>query len=353
MTIVAIDGFDLYNGVLTNTGLQSKWAIVGGSAPTLVAGRFGGQSVQLNASTSNNSNVTRSLPGSYSSVSIGAAFRSATLIDLTGTGISDNWIFALKEGAAYHVGLHLGETGILSAYRLTSATAGTLLGASAGPVITPNTWHYIEIEVTIHDSTGVFKVYVDGGQVINLTAQDTRNAATGVVNVIELYLGDVDNSNPDWSYDDLYVTDTATKLGECKVETCRPTADVSGATDFTPSTGSSHFALVDETTCNGDTDYNSGSTVGHKDRFTHAGLSTTPATIHAVQVTAFAQKTDATSRSIALQVKSGATTSDGANFALAVGYGKLDRIMETDPNTAAAWAVSPVNALEFGAKVTV
>ncbi len=353
MTIVCIDGFDLYNGVLANTGLLSKWTDNGGSASSIVAGRFGGQALQLNANTSNTSNNVRTLPASYASLSAGFAFR---ILSFAGNSDSFAHMIMFADSGTTQCSLRLLADGRLNVSRMTNPTSiAASLGTTASPIIVANTWHYVEVEVTISDTVGVFKVYVDGVQVLNLTGLDTKTSANATANQIQFYTaGAVHGSTlNDWNYDDLYVTDTATKLGECKVETCRPTADVSGATDFTPSTGSSHFALVDETTCNGDTDYNSGSTVGHKDRFTHAGLSTTPATIHAVQVTAFAQKTDATSRSIALQVKSGATTSDGANFALAVGYGKFDRIMETDPNTAAAWAVSPVNALEFGAKVTV
>jgi hypothetical protein len=38
-------------------------------------------------------------------------------------------------------------------------------------------------------------------------------------------------------------------------------------TQWTPSTGSAHYALVDESTCNGTTDYNSTNTVGNRDSY--------------------------------------------------------------------------------------
>ena len=93
--------------------------------------------------------------------------------------------------------------------------------------------------------------------------------------------------------------------------------------------------------------------MGDVDTYGFGDLGSTPSTIDAVQLTAFAEKTDAAARSIALQAKSGATTSDGGNFSLAATYGKFERLLTTDPNTSAAWGASAVNALQGGPKVTV
>jgi hypothetical protein len=96
----------------------------------------------------------------------------------------------------------------------------------------------------------------------------------------------------------------------------------------------------------GDTTTNSSSTVGHVDRFVCADMSSTPSSIKAVILTAFAKKSAAGYRSLALQMNSGATTSDGPSFGLSLSYTRLERIIETDPNTAAAWAAAAVNAMK-------
>src|SRR5262249_46814461 len=63
-----------------------------------------------------------------------------------------------------------------------------------------------------------------------------------------------------------------------------PTSD-GNYTQWTPSTGTSHFANVDETPCNGTTDYNSTTTVGSRDSY-GVSLSSVPngATITQIDV---------------------------------------------------------------------
>lgn len=69
-----------------------------------------------------------------------------------------------------------------------------------------------------------------------------------------------------------------------------PTSD-GNYTQFSPSTGSSHFALVDETSCNGNTDYNSETTVGQRDSY-GLNLSSIPdgSTISQISITPCASK---------------------------------------------------------------
>ena len=119
-----------------------------------------------------------------------------------------------------------------------------------------------------------------------------------------------------------------------------------------PSTGTSHFALVDEALASR-TDYLSGSTVGELDLLGLTNLAATPLSIQEVNVIGYASKTDATLRSYALGVKSGATTSDGSNIALSSSGGRAERPLAVDPNTGSAWTAAAVNALELQPKVTV
>ena len=89
--------------------------------------------------------------------------------------------------------------------------------------------------------------------------------------------------------DDVYVTNTSTRLGESRVAVLYPSADTAHA-DWTPSTGTDHYALVDETTVNSDTDYVASGTVGDLDLYEVGDLPFTPESIHAVQVTTCARK---------------------------------------------------------------
>ena len=346
MAVVLMEGFDLYNGEGTNVGLQSKWTKAGAGVFSMVTGRFGGQGVT--AAGNQGVRASRTLGAGYATFSFGIAVRINTM-PLSATLCP---IIAFDSAGTFQVGLRVTTGGLLEAFRLTGTAAGTSLGVSSSGMIL-GTWHYLEGEITISDTVGVFKTYIDNAQVINLTAQDTRNGSPTTIDTINFGIGETSGSSNygSFSFDDLYVTDSATKLGERKIETIYPTSDV--AQGFARSAGTTNYTLVDEATVNGDTDYVQGSTVGDVDTYGLGNLTSTPTTIDAVQVMAFAEKTDAGSRSIALQVKSGATTSDGANFPLAASYTKLERMLLTDPNTAAAWTLSGVNALQGGPKVTV
>jgi hypothetical protein len=142
----------------------------------------------------------------------------------------------------------------------------------------------------------------------------------------------------------------ATRLGESRVLVLYPTADTAD-TDWAPSRGVDHYATVDETTVNGDTDYVASGTVGDLDLYDVSDLGVTPDSIQAVQVTLCARNDDAASREVRCRVKSGAAVANGASHALTASYLYYRDIFETDPNTSAAWTSSGVNAAQIGPEV--
>lgn len=346
MAIQVIDGFDLYNGVGANTGVQAKW--INNGTFSMVAGRFGGQAFRIGTGASN-SGSQRIWPSNYAEFTVGIAVRYYVFPTVTNS--AGHIIF--MDSTSTQCGITVNTSGAVEIRRFTTLTTSTTLATSANSVISANTWHYIEMETVINDTTGSMNVYVDGVLAVSVSGADTKTSANNYANRISIgnsqgntaAAGSID-------FDDYYLTDSATRLGERRVETLMPNADTAQK-DFTRSAGSDNFALVDEALSNGDTDYVQGSTVGNLDRYTHAGFSVPPTAISAVQLTSFALKTDANSRSIALHARSGATDSDGPNYALAASYGKFDRILETDPATSTAWTPTGVNSLQFGPKVTV
>ena len=354
MAVVLLDGFDLYNGTSANTGLQAKYTVstAASASISLVTGRFGGQAVRMTYSggSSTSLNCSRSLPSTYTN------FTDAFAMRFNGAPPGQNNFFRTyfsTAGGAYQLGIRCTSTGALQVFRATNTTGGgTLLGTTAAGVIQNTVWHYVEFSAKIDASTGTIALKVDGVTVLNLTGQNTKNASTTTIDLIRLgHDTGVNDATYTLDIDDWYVLDTTTSNGERRVETLHPHADV--AQGFTRSTGATNYTLVNEAQCNGDTNYVQGSNVGDVDTYDFEDLSSTPGTIDALQFTSFAEKTDAASRSIALQVKSGATTSDGSNYSLAVGYAKLERLLEQDPNTSAAWTSTAVNAVRGGPKVTV
>jgi hypothetical protein len=341
-----MDGFDVYNGIGANTGMNSgRWTLDSGQFPnSMVAGRFGGQAVNF-IHGSFVSVISRPFPAATANLTFGFALRCSSFPGGTPT---QKGHFYVKSGATFQCGILVDTGGAISVYRMSADTAGTLLGTMPAGTLVLNVFHYIEVEVVLSTTVGRVTIFVDGVQKLNLTNVNNANAGVGTT-ADRWCMGSTNGGNgPQLQVDDLYVTDTAARLGERKIETLYPTGDVAAV--FTHNIGASNFAAVDDPQANGDTDYVQGTTLGDTDRYDFGNLASTPATIDAVQVVAFAQKTDAATRGIALQVKSGATISDGPTFNLAVGYQRFERLLTADP-AGGGWATASVNALQGGPKI--
>lgn len=118
--------------------------------------------------------------------------------------------------------LNVTPSGVLEARRGT----GTLLGASAGPVVGASSWNHIECRVVRNSSAGVFAVRVNGETVIDLTG-----ANTGSTDFVQWACQSLDASETYVNYiDDLVVNDTSgsyntTWKGDLRVATLFPNED--------------------------------------------------------------------------------------------------------------------------------
>lgn len=342
MALRMIEGFDLYNGTGLNTGLQAKWNTNVVAAWALPAGRFGGQCWHFTASTGWN---RRPLTSARSQGTFGFACR---MVAYPSTTITRN--IGVSASGQMLAGIFFTPTGAVAAYRLSGAGGaggGTLLGTSAAGVMLPNVWHYVEWEWVISATVGRMTVKVDGVTVLNLTGVNTLTGA--VANADEWYL-DNQGGNGSIQFDDLYEDDGAAAIGPRRVDTLRPTADTA-TKQWTPDTGTVNFSRVNANLAQSVT-FVQASVVGNLDLYDIADLSTTPAVIDAVQYSMFAQKTDATARSIAAVGDIGGVQQQSGNVNLPTGVAKFESIFLTKPG-GGAWATADVNALRIGPKVTV
>lgn len=97
-----------------------------------------------------------------------------------------------------------------------------------------------------------------------------------------------------------------------------PMAD--GLTQWTPSAGSSHYVLVDETTCNGNTDYTYTNNAGYRDSY-QLSLSAIPngARITAIEITPCASKNKIQNGSSLMNLfyrHNGVNSADAGNYSL-------------------------------------
>lgn len=340
MAVVFVEGFDAY----TVGSLPNFYDFVGGSL-TLVSGRFGGQAVRILSSNSSNGWLRKSLSTSLTQGTIGFAIKFTTLPTDT-----SNLHHAFTDINDDGIGLQYLSNGAIRLISTNNAyTSLGIYATTAIDIIKLNVWHYIELEFTIANSGGVLNLYVDG-QLVSSGTYDTL-ITTSSINVMHFgpYLAAAGIGV--FLLDDIYIANTSTRLGEQKIETLRPSADTAQK-QWTPSTGTDNYALVDETLMN-NTDFISTNVVNNLDLYDFDNLSSTPTSISAVAVSALAQKDNVGTRAIAITTKSGSTTSDGANNYLGIGYTLNTRLLETDPNTAGAWTAAGVNALQAGIKVTI
>lgn len=335
MTILFADGFEDSSEAdypSTNTSI--------GAAGT---GRRGGKSLAIGSSAS--ANEIFPVPGSPTTL-----FAHVAVNPQTSTGA----FLGFNEAGGNHVMLYRASDGMISAYR---ASTSNLLGSSAAGVMPVSAYTSVQVKVVIHDTTGSVEVRLNGSAtpIINVTNVDTRNSGTGVVTAV--MLGGMSGFGIGTSnHDDLVVWDTTgsennTWLGDLRVDSIMPTAD-GDTTTMTTSSGSDHYALVDEVPASG-TDYVQSGTPGNKDLYQLADLSHTPASIYAVLVAGSLLKDDAGTREVAFVLKSSSTESDSANMAPSTASLRYTKVWNTDPNGNITWTKSAVDALQAGVKVTI
>jgi hypothetical protein len=322
MTVKWVDGFDLYAAGVHGDQMATRYSSVPGF-PSFVTGRFGGRACE-------GANGLECFPfgSAVSTLTVGFAYKA------DGLG-STGQICRLRNSGSDICDLSAGAGGAL---RLTRA--GTQLGITATGIVAINTWSYVELEFTRSATVGVFNLWVNGVRLLNLTGQNT--GASDIDSVRFEHQNDL-------TLDDLYITDTAARLGECRVDTLRPSADTA-TKDWTASTGTDNYAMVDDAQID-TTDYVQGITAGNKDYYALADLSFNPNNIYAVNAIAFVKKDDATTRTYRTNIKSSSTEGHGATRGLTSSFVLYSDIFETDPNGSAAWTQSAVNALTAGPEV--
>jgi hypothetical protein len=343
MALLFFDGFDHY-GTSGDPVTLGKWGTTGGVAPLASTSRVRTGTHALALTNTGFEIATKPLPATGAAV-VGFA------LNQTVASANTTDLLQLREGTTIHLALAL-TTG----QQLVVKRASTVL-ATGTTVLALNNWYYLELKATIHDTAGSYEVRIDGVSEAALTASgvDTRNAGTtgqwDRVRFCGLASG--------YSYiDDLYICDASSAirnsfLGPVKVETLYPQTDAVAAgsnAGLTPSTGTDHGALVDETTPN-TSDYNSSPTVGLKDTYNYPSLTLT-GTILGIQTNLYVQKSDAVARTVCAVVRAGGTDYDGANVAPLTTFSYFSEVRAQNPNTSNDWTSSDIASLQAGMKVT-
>ncbi len=316
------------------------------------------QTTKWNTGTVDNGSITTTsprVPGGYNyntssfSVLHKSITASAQVFCGFGMSVGGNRIhFYGDSGATQHITvLRSGSTGLIEIRR--GSESGTLL-ARGTTTVPSNNWYYLEISVTIDDAIGEVHVRLNGSTTDEVSyTGDTKNGGTATT---------IDAVRFDFTgrIADVYILNSLgalnnTFLGDVAVRTLIPSGNGTSS-QLTGSDGNTtdNYLLVDEHSYS-TTDYVGSPTTGQRDTYSISDLPAGVNNVYAVQTVGIMAKSDATAGSSKLALRSGGTVYYGTTRTLTTTYTGYYDLFETDPNTAAAWTVGNVNALESGMEV--
>lgn len=353
MAFDALDSFDWLNPSDAAYGMyRSGWWIADWLG-TLPVGSLGGRRLNVH-SGGNYARIGRK----YSATQ-GKSFGAHLVVNgmNTGTNFCDFWFFYEPTGGGNNgnskgqIGFYFAPDGSIKVYRgenLSSITSCVLLGSTAAGVVITGVEFAFETEFLIDNAVGRVKVWVDNTVVLNLTGIDTQHQTAALVNGFCNF----GYGSHSWLWDDMWCWDTDTKPVATPMRATQllPSSD-GGTLTLTPSTGTSHFAMVNETTADlMVADWLTGTAPGQLDILPLADILRNPVSIRAVNFLTTAAKMDIAPRAISLGFEHGGVISDGPDFVLSTTQMTLQRIAELNAS-GAAWTQADINALALRLKV--
>lgn len=220
--------------------------------------------------------------------------------------------------------------------------SGTVLGTTAGAVLTNDTWHSIGVKAVIHATLGEVVVMVDGAPVLQVTGVNTLGLSTAAIDGVEPI---------PWRVDDVYINDTSGtshtgfEPAGFHVKVARPNSAY--LSEWTPTSGD-NYTNVDDTNPDGATDVSTA----FADLTDLYGLETlSDGTVCALQANGIASKASASVPATFVHV----VEIDGARYESAVQTLTTTpkdwfAVWPVAPDDNLAWTVAKINASKFGVR---
>lgn len=346
MALLFWDSFDHYNTAKTLT----KWTYAAGGLASSYSigayGRYSTNGLRIQRDPGQSLVVRRSLFGATPATLVAGA--SVEFITALPSTYATVWQFL--DLITVQLQLRLNSDGSLEVYRGGAVS----LGSSAAGVITADTQHYVEMKALINGAAGTVEVRVDNVTVITIAGANTQQSANSQVTQFELG-GPTDTAGTTYQHvDDLYVCDDSGLrcndfLGDTRIACGFPAAD-GVHTDWTPSAGVDHYAMVDEVSPDDDATYNSSGTATDRDSFDMDDLpGGIVGNVHAVCAVIHSRKDESGIRTLEPSVRVNGTDYDGTGVNIPNNYAYHNLYAwEVDPDTAAPWVIAAINAMEAG-----
>lgn len=338
MALLWIDGFDHYT---TTSGADFSTVTVG-EYTNIVSGsnrnidiatmpELGGFGVFCdNVASDDRGSFTRAI-SSKSSGTIGVGGHIYIDDDRTGIGL-----FAFQSGTTVLFNAHVNASGNIE----ICSGAETVLETSAS-TLALDTLYHIEMQIVL-DNSGSIEVRVNGETWVTATGVDTNNTGINAIGCI----GSFDIGSGPVYLDNFYIYDeTGTVnndwLGERQVYTLMPDGD-SADTDWTPSTGSDGYAMLDEIPADGDTTYVESTSVGDTSNFTLEDLPNTSIAVIGIRTVIQSEKTGTSTATLSFGPQGDLSDPVAQTQSQ---YLYFSAISEINPGTSLPWTPGEVNSL--------
>lgn len=354
MALLWCDGFDHYGTDKTNM-TDGAWAELGSSHVTIsgVNPRTGTNSMQMNTTSALPGANRRVLGGAKTTVGLGSAWWFSNLPTSTAR------LYGFRDAAnAVQLTITLQSTGIISVERGGS----TFLGDSVTPAVTAEAYTHIEAQVTMGEgspATGEVEVRVNGVTVVSLVGVDTIETANPETSQVTIgpfgsTPGDASTGITTLYYDDLFCYDDTGAhnndfIGDRRVVTLFPDADTAQA-DWSWNIGPNAFSTINDIIPDDDTTYifaNPGGSPSPVSEFDMQDLPVGVTAISGVLVVNRMRKTDAGVADVTPGIVSGSSEKIGATHALTEAYTYYHEVVEVDPDTAAPFTPTALNAAKL------
>lgn len=335
MALLGFEHFDLYGSNVAEL-LLAGYVQIG--SPSLSTGARTGNRMLAVASAGGGRGLAAPLAQSVDgTIGQGAALRSGNPVTNASRG-AQGFTF----GTAAN--LELVRVVITPSLGFAAYIGSTLVGESAGGLITVSSWFWLEAKVIPGDGTGQIIAKMNNTDVVlNLTGLTIAGPFTRV------QIGCVANSSGSNSvdYDDwVWWSGTGGDITDFMNDTFlivgAPTADTAVA-DWTPSTGSTRYNLIDEDVPDS-ADYIQSTAVGDACEFTHPAFNLGVGSIAAIASQTRALKSDAGAASYKTGIKSGSASCMSDEIALATGAVVHKHICERNPDGNVLWTQASANA---------
>lgn len=234
--------------------------------------------------------------------------------------------------------------------------SGSVVDNTATGTVPLDEWFRFEAYLDMQNS-GEWDLRINGASVLSGTGDIQQQASPGADRIQFLFAADdlglgaggvmvLDNVVVQDSGGDYLISSAS---GSWRIEGILPNA-VGDDSDFTP-VGGANWENVDEVPANDDTNHVQSSTASDRDTYNYEALASLGGgeSIYCVNIltTCYGDS----SEDLITVASSNGTVSTDAGQTPGSSYVTLGRVMENDPDTAAAWAESAIGAALFGVEV--